>query len=405
MSKSTRTVVIVGAGPYGLSVAAHLRHQGVHATVFGTAMATWTDHMPAGMFLKSTSGASSLSAPTPGYELASFLAHRGMPPLDENTPLPVELFVRYGRWFQEELVPELQPEQVKMVAAAGDGYRVSLGAGDELDAVAVVVAAGVVPFAYVPEVFSPLTRYGLSPSGPISHASDHGDLARLADRRVAVIGGGQSALESAVLLREAGAQVHLVVRKPHLVWGCPPPEATSLMRRLAQPGSPLGPGWSHRSVSGGAGAVRHLPEKARLNLVRRILGPSGAWWLHDRFTEDIIVHLEHQVDGMVLARDEIALSLRKLDGSRSWLGVDHVLAATGYRIDVDSFGFLDSDLRSSLRRTGSAPRLGKSFESSLPGLYFVGLAAAPTFGPLLRFVAGAGFAARRASTSIASRTS
>jgi hypothetical protein len=150
--------------------------------------------------------------------------------------------------------------------------------------------------------------------------------------------------------------------------------------------------------------VRLLPEKARLGLVRRILGPSGAWWLHDRFTDDIDVHLGQQVDGMVLTGDEVALSLRNVDGGRSWLSVDHVLAATGYRIEVDTLDFLDADLRSRLRRTGGAPRLRKSFESSVAGLYFVGLAAAPTFGPLLRFVAGTGFAGRRASTAIALRT-
>jgi hypothetical protein len=89
------------------------------------------------------------------------------------------------------------------------------------------------------------------------------------------------------------------------------------------------------------------------------------------------------------------LHLRAADGSEREIVADHVIAATGYKVDMESLAFLNSDIRSKVKCISGMPVLSSSFESSVPGLYFVGLAAANSFGPVMRFAFGAGFAARR----------
>jgi thioredoxin reductase len=241
-------------------------------------------------------------------------------------------------------------------------------------------------------------------AGRVSHASRHADLSTFAGRSVAVIGAGQSALESAVLLREAGAEVHLLARRPYLLWGNPPVNPSgSLFRPMLKPESPLGPGWSLFMLSRAPELVACLPKSVRLFLTRTVLGPSGAWWLRNRLDQKINVALETVVEEATLSNDKVVLQLRTMAGARSTLAVDHVIAATGYRIDLDALRFLDPALRTAIARIAgtSAPRLSRSFESSVRGLYLTGLTAAPTFGTLMRFVCGTGFTARTIRRTLA----
>lgn len=390
-------VAIVGAGPYGLSVAAHLAHARVETAIYGKPMAGWSDHMPKGMFLKSTFDASSLSAPESGSTLTAYCRARGRLDLDERHPVPLDLFVEYGSWFQERYIKELTRLEVRRVSAAAEGFRVLLSDGKEVAARTVIVATGHVDYAYVPWELQDFVEREPAIAERVSHACRHNDLSRYAGQSVAVIGGGQSALESAVLLHEAGARVHLLVRRSRLVWGNPPVNSgSSLFQTLVKPASPLGPGWSHFILSRAPQAVSYLPDSSRLFLMRRVLGPSGGWWLRDRFKPEIEVGLGTVVERLALSGDQIALQIRAREGSRSTLKVDHVIAATGYRINLDALRYLDPALRAAIVRIDgtAAPRLSRSFESSARGLYFTGLAAAPTFGPLMRFVCGTEFTGR-----------
>ena len=86
--------------------------------------------------------------------------------------------------------------------------------------------------------------------------------------------------------------------------------------------------------------------------------------------------------------------MRATDGSLSFLDTEHIIAATGYRSDVHRLSFLDSELRSKLRLVGGAPWVGADFQSNVGGVYFAGPAVASSFGPVMRFVHGAGYAAR-----------
>jgi cation diffusion facilitator CzcD-associated flavoprotein CzcO len=396
-------VAIVGAGPYGLSIAAHLLDAKIDALVCGEPMAGWRYHMPKGMYLKSTCDASSLSSPAPGSSLADYCAASGIPNPDERHPVSLDLFVDYGLWFQKRQVAEIARVEIENVAVVPGGFRLSLSDGEEILAKAVVVAAGHVAYAYVPRELRAVAGED-AVAGRVSHASRHADLSGFAGRSVAVIGGGQSALESAVLLREAGAEVHLLVRRPYLVWGSPPvAPGSSLLRPLLKPESPLGPGWSLFVLSRAPELVAYLPKSTRLFLMRAVLGPSGAWWLRGRLDQKIDVALETAVEEAALSNDKVVLQLRAKSGARSTLAVDHVIAATGYRVDLEALRFLDPALRAGIARIRgtAAPRLSRSFESSVPGLYFTGLTAAPTFGTLMRFVCGTRFTARTIRRALA----
>ena len=396
--------VVIGAGPYGLSTAAYLAAAGLSVRTFGEPMESWREKMPVGMFLKSTPSASSIAAPRPGSTLADFCAAAGEEPLIGHQPVPIDTFIRYGLWFMDRNVPQVEQTRVERVARHKSGFSVVLGDGEEFPTSNVVVATGLDGVAHVPAELSGLRRLdGCGGLGLVSHSSEHRDLSKFAGRRVGVLGGGQSALENAALLAESGVDVELFVRGSGLIFSGTPTDITHQGRGTPlKPESPLGPGWSLFACSRQPGAFRHLPERTRLWLVAEILGPFGAWWLRPRVDGRLPVHLDHRLVSAVPYGGGVQLRFA-VGSERHVHTFDHVMAATGYRPDVDRLDFLDSGLRHRIARTaGTWPSLGPAFTSSVTGLYFTGLAAAATFGPLMRFVCGTGFAAGRVRAGVGS---
>lgn len=395
-------IVVVGAGPYGLAVAAHLRGAGISTQVFGSPMSAWRDNMPAGMFLKSKWEATSISAPGPGSTIVEYSDDTGFGPCNDYTPIPIDLFVNYGLRFQERHVGDLNQTRVADISSEQGGFRIALADGDSLLAKNVVAASGHVPFAH----FSRELKSAASEAGGknyVTHICDHADFMKFSGRTVAVVGAGQSALESAVLLRETGAKVHLLVRGQKLLWGGPPLPSGGPLRRLIKPETPFGPGWSHFLFTKAPELFSHFPLSARLFLAKTTYGPSGAWWLKDRLDEQISVSTDTLIEKAEVSNGKIHLRLQSKSKPASSLAVDHVIAATGYQVDVNAIEYLNPAVRSRvacLSGTGS-PRLSHNFESSVEGLYFVGLPAAATFGPLQRFVYGSDFAARTVCRSLA----
>ncbi|WP_330460325.1 NAD(P)-binding domain-containing protein [Streptomyces sp. NBC_00820] len=391
-------VVVIGAGPYGLSVAAHLRAAGVKVRIFGDVLGSWRHAMATGMFLKSTPDATDLSAPEPGGRLADFRRAHGEPELTELTPIPCDVFVRYGLWFQKRYVGEVEPGRATAVerAPSGPHFTVRLDDGQQLTAAAVVVATGLNGLAHIPVELRNLAPQGPGADARVSHTSHHTDLSPYASRRVAVIGGGQSALESAALLHEAGADVQVLVRESHVLWGQKPALSRPWTERLSKPASPLGTGWILAAVCATPGGVRRLPAAARMLLFRKALGPSGGWWLRDRVEDVVPIRTSCRVTAAEADDSGVHLSVSGHQGPET-LTTDHVLAATGYRLDLDALTFLSPSLRNSVVRVpgSQAPHLSAAFESSTPGLYFTGSLAAPMFGPMMRFVAGTEYAATR----------
>lgn len=398
------SAVVIGTGPYGLSAAAHLRARGVRVRTFGSVMAGWREQMPSGMFLKSSPCASSLSAPAPGFTLADFCAVSGTRQLREDQPVPIDLFIRYGQWFQEQLVPDAEPAQVRHLGRSGRRFHVTLGSGEELETQTVVVATGMTGFYYLPPQLTAVTPAGPSPDGVLSHSSQHRDLSVFAGREVAVIGAGQSALEGAALLHEAGARVQVIARGQVRFGDPPKPRAAGLASLLPAPRSPLGPAWSLYPFSHAPGMFRHLPRRTRLMLVRKVLGPLGGWWLRDRVVGQFPVLTGQRIQEARRECDQVVLTLRSAIGEQRDVRADHVLAATGYRVNLVSLDFLSPGLRAQLRRVAGSPHLSGSFESTVPGMFFIGVAAAATFGPLMRFLCGTGFAADQVSAAVARRT-
>ena len=398
--------VVIGAGPYGLAAATHLTERGVEHRVFGTPMGGWFEHMPIGMFLKSTARDSSIGSPHQKRGIGDWCAAAGVEPYDKDkgeTPIPVAEFIDYGTWFQQHEVPELEQEQVAGVARSASGFEVELASGERIRSATVVAAVGTAPFAYVPPELRGPPHEAEWACGRISHSSDHHDLSEFSGKTVAVIGRGQSALETAALLHESGATVHLLVRAPAVVWsGAPDPADPSFLQKLRSPPAQLGDGWTNLLVTRYPGAYRHLPDRLRLAGVQRILGPFGAWWLRPR-CDGIDVRLRTRVTGAGPHADDVRLDLVDQDGTPAHLDVDHVIAATGYRVDVRSLGLLSGELAGSLATVEGSPRLTGSFESSVPGLFFSGLAAAVTFGPILRFVCGSVFAGPRVADGVTAR--
>jgi len=398
-------VAVVGAGPYGLSVAAHLRAAGVPVRVFGEVMGSWRHAMSTGVFVKSAPAAVGLSAPAPVAGLEDFCRARGDEPLTELTPIPCTTFVDYGEWFRERHVGEVDPARVTAVERDGRTLVVRTDDGRECAAAAVVIATGLNGLAEVPGTLAALAPEGPHPAALVSHTSQHQDLARYAGQRVAVVGGGQSALESAALLHELGADPVVLVRQNHVLWGGRPELHRSSLQRMTRPRTTLGNGWGLMAVSRAPGAMHRLPSSARAYLLRRLLLPAGGWWLRDR-VEGVV---QLRVGCRVVAAEDDGAGRARLHlaepGGTAELAVDHVLAATGYRLDLDALGYLTPALRAEIRRApGSrAPLLSPAFESSVRGLFFSGSLAAPSFGPVLRFVAGAEFTAARIARHAARR--
>jgi cation diffusion facilitator CzcD-associated flavoprotein CzcO len=414
MTTST-DVLVLGAGPYGLSAYAHLKRHRLRTRIFGEPMRTWRSHMPDGMFLKSTPEASSIAAGRAGYNLDDYCRAVGAHMPGEHEAVPLDLFTDYGLWFAERLAPEVEQTEVTSIARDGaNGFAVETAAGEQFGTRTVVVASGLIGHAFTPPELdgaqsaaagATATAASGTATSPaltrtVSHSSEHTDLSVFAGRDVAVVGAGQSSLESAALLAEAGARPTIVVRKPGVVFaGSPfdpsPSGPLGLYARIPKPQGPLGPGWPLLAVAKGPAAFRQLPDAARLSLVARVLGPAGAWWLRERVEGRVPIRTRHEVVGTSADGDGVRLHLAGPNGAATTLRADHVIAATGYRIGPDSFPFLSPDLRAALARVNHWPRLGPGYQSSIPGLYFVGFPSAASFGPLMRFVCGTGYASPR----------
>ncbi len=355
-------VVVLGAGPYGLSAATYLKAKGVDVRIFGRPMAFWADKMPAGMLLRSPRVASNISDPAHRTTLDAFETSARVPP---RAPVPLETFVEYGRWFQRQMLPGLDQREIASVNRNDNGFTVALEEGEVLHSRRVVIAGGIGPFQRIPPEFASL------PPSQLSHCYQGCDVKAFPGRRVAVIGAGQSALECAALLHEARAKVE-VLYSSHDVG------PAGISRLVAAPN-----------------LMRQVPLKLRDRIRTRAVRPAGAQWLPPRL-KNVTVTTGHFVTSAIPVGQEAELKLD--DGSRRV--VDHVLLGTGYSPDVARYGFLAPELVRQLDVMEGYPRLGPGFCSSVTGLHFIGATAARSFGPLLYFVAGTEFASKELSSYI-----
>jgi cation diffusion facilitator CzcD-associated flavoprotein CzcO len=387
-------VAIIGAGPYGLSLAAHLSARNIEHRIFGRPMQFWSQVADAGgdRFLRTYCFGTNISTPDPGFTFADYSRPRG---LETFEPCSIGDFAAYGHWFQQTNVPWVEPVDVAEVAGQANGFTVTLEDGRRVSADRVIIAIGLTAFAYVPPAIAAL------PLTLAAHTSKITSFAAFAGRDVAVIGAGQSALEAAALLHEVGARPQLLVRKSAIHWMRRVSHSRSLWRRLRSPISSLGSGPKAWALANFPGAMHRVPAAWRTRLVRNHLPPEGAWWLRERVDNLMPIHFGTTIDQAreVDGRVDLRLRVADNDGERRLL-VDHVIAGTGYDIDVERVAFLHPALRCAIQRLGCAPRLNANFETSIPGLGVIGPASAMSFGPLFRFVAGSEYTARIVSAHL-----
>ena len=389
-------VAIVGAGPYGLSLAAHMRASGVAFRQFGVPMKLWRTAMPTGMYLKSQGFASNLSDPAGQHTLERYCTEAGLPYASYGLPVPLDTFIGYGRWFQTRLCPDLEETLVSRIESREGGFELTLADANQVRARKVVIAVGVEHFASVPDALAGL------PAAACAHSSVHQDLSAFRDRDVLVVGAGQSALESAALLHENGARGQVVARERELAWnGEPLAPDRPAPQRLREPESGLGSGWGTWFYSNHPELYRHLPDRTRVHRARTALGPAGASWLRRRVEGQFPVLTSQTIRSVRVDGDRVCLTVAGPGGPASEVTADHLIAATGYRPDLTRLTFLDSRLATEVGTLSGSAVVDRHFESTVPGLYFIGPAVAYSFGPVMRFVYGADFAAHVVSDRLA----
>lgn len=367
-------VAILGAGPYGLAAAAHLRRVGVEVRVLGDPMSFWRG-MPAGMLLRSNWTATCIAGHNGPWSLDAFCAAVGT---HIDRPVPLARFIEYGMWVQQQVAPDLDRRLVETLDGDQEGFRLQLADGSRISARRVIVAAGIKPFAYRPAYAERL------PPEAASHTGDHQDLGRFFGVRVLVVGGGQSALESAALLHESGAKAEVVVRADHLNWlhGGKYQRKLGRLAPLLYAPTDVGPMGLSRLVAVPE-VFRRLPRRVQDPLAYRSIRPAGAAWLTPRL-KNVPITLTQAIVSVSTTRDGLRVSFA--DGGQRT--VDHLLLGTGYRVDIARYPFIAPSLLARVRRVSGYPVLGRGMESSVAGLHFVGAPAAWSFGPIMRFVSG-----------------
>ncbi|GAC1362560.1 MAG: NAD(P)/FAD-dependent oxidoreductase [Ktedonobacteraceae bacterium] len=380
-------VIVMGAGPYGLSISAHLLGKGLKVATFGKPNYFWSHNMPKGMLLRSFWWATSLSDPEEKYPFARYLKENGIAPID---PLPGATFVDYSLWFQKHTVPNLDETYVANIARKDDHYVATLEDGRVVESKTVVVAPGLYYYTYSPE------EYAHMPASLVSHSSEHSDLSKFSGQKIAVIGRGQAALESAALLNESGADVQVITRNSLRWVRISNEKIPAWIRAIRAPQAGMGNGWMNFLLEKFPYVLHSVPRSRKDTMFDTTHGPAGSNWLKPRILGKVTVKEHVNVEKVEAVNDKARLTL----SNGEVLDYDHVLLGTGYRTDVKSLPMLDQDLKDALQSYRGSPVLNSWFESNVPGLYFAGYTSGRSFGPFYRFVVGTDAAARRIAAAL-----
>jgi thioredoxin reductase len=381
-------VAIIGAGPYGLSLAAHLAGRGIDARIFGKPLSTWKAHMPHNMFLKSDGFASNLCAPSPASTLKAYCTALNIPYAAQGLPIRLDTFLSYTDWFRNRFVPHLEERDVVSLSRETNQFRLRLEDGTELTARNVVLAVGISWFAYTPPVLSSL------PPALVSHSFDHRVADQFRDCDVVVVGGGSSATDTAWLLHEAGARVQIVARAEAIVYNSiPDPDAETLLYRIQRPASGIGRGWSSYFCATAPVLFHKLPESMKRRAIQSHMHPAGGWFMREKIEGHVPCLMGRDIKNAEAREGGIILTLVNKSEHEEIVTCDHVIAATGYKPNVRKIPFLARDICDAIAPSRQTAPLSDKFETRLPGLFMIGPGAIDSFGPLMRFMYGAEFAA------------
>jgi hypothetical protein len=343
-------------------------------------MRFWRTSMPAGMLLRSAWSASHIADPNASLTLDAYKLRSGN---HLAAPITLERFIDYGMWYQRAAVPDVDPRKVASIESRHGKFHIALEDGDTTIASRVIVASGISAFAARPAAFDQIAP------AFATHTSEAQDLSHLANKRVVVIGGGQSALESAALLNELGCKVEILIRRAGVHWLGWKDRLRSLgpASRLVYAPTDVGPAGVSRVVAA-PDLLRKLPRNVQNRLRVLSTRPAGARWLRERL-RGIPISTRKTVASAVPVNGNLRLTL----SDNSTRTVDHVLLGTGYRVNIARYPFLSPSILRELRMVDGFPLLGPAFESSVPGLHFLGAPAAWSYGPLMYFISGTKYAA------------
>ncbi|HWG75584.1 MAG TPA: SidA/IucD/PvdA family monooxygenase [Steroidobacteraceae bacterium] len=391
-------VALIGAGPYALSISAHLSAAKIDHQVFGIPMASWRQHMPPGMLLKSYGESSSLYDPNGTLTFEAYCRQAGTPYHPSFTPVSREAFVDYGHRFQRQLVPHVIERHLVKHSVQDKLHQLVFDNGEIILAKNVVMAVGALPFAFSPAVLSRLPRE------LASHSATYGALEHLRGKEITLVGGGSSALDIAALLSDLGARTTMVLRQNSARFQTAPPTHESFLHKLFAPdANGLGDGWLLRLCANSPQTIHKFPDRARRAIVANTLGPAGGYFVKASVTANVFMRTGRQIAEAAEYNGRVRLTIFDSDKRTEIIESDHLIAATGYRVDLHQLSFLTKDVLDRLRTIENIPVLSSSFESSVPGLFFVGLTSARSFGPVMRFLVGARYTAQRLTRTFVKR--
>ncbi len=363
-------LLVIGAGPYALSIVALARERGIGTVVLGRPMGFWRENMPEGMFLRSGPDWHLDGAAV--HTLEAYLEEQGIRP-GEVDPIPVGVFLDYAAWFKRAKGIEVREEFVDTLVKADGRFEATLRSGERVRADAVVAAPGIRHYASVPGWASWL------PPGLAAHTCDLVRFDDMAGARVLIIGGRQSAYEWAALIREHGAaridivHRHDIPRFERVSWKF---VDAHVEQTLAVRGY-----WRNLPKSEQDAVARRFWEVGRLTL-EYWLTPRLAWDGIHRWPGTEVVEVTPVGD------DEVRVLLSNGTG----LAVDRVVFGSGYRAELAKVPYLAGVLNH-VKVSNGFPVLDEAFQTSLDGLYVTGFSATQDFGPFFGFVKGSPAAA------------
>lgn len=309
---SVGNTVIIGAGPYGLSIAAHLKAAGIPYHLYGKPLESWREFMPVGMVLKSERFASNLWDPNGQFTLERYSAEHKIPYQPAGHPLSLAEFLSYTEWFRQRAVGESCDVRVTSLRRTRTGFVLDFAGAPSIETRRVILATGHMAFQVIPEEFASL------PEPLCYHSSKIHDLSGFAGRDVTLIGAGQSALETAALLREAGAQVRVIIRGSEVRWNAPRNGHRPLAQNFRNPESGIGFGWESLAVSEMPQWFRRLlPVDLRHRYVAKTWGPSGAYWLRQRVEGRMEILLNSKVRQAKAENGRVCMEVQGPDGTKT----------------------------------------------------------------------------------------
>lgn len=358
-------ILIVGAGPFGLSIAAQATHDGIDHLIVGKPMEFWRQNMPKGMFLRSACDWH--LDPQNVDTIESYLQSQGKTPRDVE-PLSLDFYLSYCDWFQQQKRIQPLPVYIHKLARTNDRFVATTVNGDLINARRIVLAPGFKHFRYIP----PELKAKL-PAHSYQHTCDFIDFSNARNRRYLIIGGRQSAFEWAALLLEAGADaVHISHRHATPEFDV---AEWDWINELVD-STVDNPSWFRRLSQAEKDDISHrMWAEGRLKLEP---------WLAPRIKDDRVKLWPHTELASCDQQDNGELSVILTNGES--FEVDHVVLATGYKVDVAQLPVLaNGNLLEQLETRNGFPVLDDHFETSIPGLFITSMPAGQDFGPFFGF--------------------